>query len=319
MSTNTDLFPGFTSHHLPTPDGTTIFVRTSNSKSATSKPPLLLLHGYPQTHIEFHKLAPLLTPHFTLILPDLRGYGASSPAPHSTNGSGYTKRLMAQDCVSVMSQLGYTKFAVAGHDRGARVAYRLAFDHPSRVSSVVVMDIVPTAEMFRGFGDVGRGLKGWHWLFLAQAEPFPETMIGAGDGGRVYLEYAMGSWTGDGTLGVFTEDMMGRYREAYCVEERIHSTCEDYRAAAAFDRVYDEEELAAGRKIEVPVLAVWGESGLFAGEMMKKKQKKGEGEGPVEVWQRYCVDVRGKGLNCGHFVPEEDPEGLAEEILRFLL
>ncbi len=314
----TDYFPNFSSQYITTSLGARLFVRTSAPKSPTSKPPLLLLHGFPQTHIEFHRIAPSLLPHFTLILLDLRGYGASSPVLSSTNGSGYTKRLMGQDCLSVMEQLGYNdspdeKFAVLGHDRGARVAYRLAFDNPERISKVIVVDIVPTASMFRSFGEVKAGLKGYHWLFLSQPEPFPERLIGGVEAGKMFLEHALASWTGTGTLAAYDAEVMQRYREAYCTEEKIHATCEDYRAGAYFDRVYDEEELERGNKIQVPVLAVWGEAGLFASEMKGKK------EGPLEVWQKYCVDVRGRGLSCGHFIPEEDPEALVEEALKFLL
>lgn len=309
---SSDLFPGFSSQFITTSLGARIFVRVSEPKG--TKPPLLLLHGFPQTHIEFHKITPFLLPHFTIILLDLRGYGASSSVPHSSNGSGYSKRLMGQDCISVMEQLGYgdEKFAIFGHDRGARVAYRLAFDMLEKLSKVVVVDIVPTASMFRGFGDVKAGLKAYHWLFLAQPEPFPERMIGANEDGRVFLEHTLSSWTAAGTLENFDSEAMVKYREAYCNEEKIHTSCEDYRAGAFFDRVYDEEELERGRKIEVPVLAVWGERGLFA-EAMKKK------DAPLEVWQEYCTDVRGKGLICGHFIPEEDPQTLANEILQFLL
>ncbi|KAL4934336.1 alpha/beta fold hydrolase [Aspergillus undulatus] len=298
-----------------------IFVRVSPIKD---NPPLLLLHGFPQTHAEWHKLAPLLLPHFTLILIDLRGYGASSSVLSSTNGSGYTKRLMGQDCISVMDQLGYQgrKFAVLGHDRGARVAYRLAFDEPERISRVIVVDIVPTASMFGSFGNVSAAMKGYHWLFLAQPAPFPEEMIKGRDGGSMFLENGLKSWTAAGTLSTFDNEVLEQYREAYVNnDEKIHTTCEDYRAGVFFDRVYDEEDLEAGRKIQAPLLAVWGESGLFAGAMKeeKKKKKKKVKEGPLDVWQRYCVDVKGKGLNCGHFVPEEDPEGLATEVLEFLL
>ena len=311
LKMSSDLFPGFSSQHITTTSGARIFVRTSLPNKA--KPPILLLHGFPQTHIEWHKLTPLLTPHFTVVLLDLRGYGASSSIPDSVNGSGYTKRLMGQDCVSVMEQLGFKKFTVVGHDRGARVAYRLAFDSPERLEKVVVLDVIPTATMFQGFGNVQAGLKAYHWLFLAQPYPFPETMISGNEGGRIYLEHTLASWTAVKSLESFDAVAMEKYREAYCNEEKIHTTCEDYRAAAFFDKVYDEEELEKGRKIEVPVLAVWGERGLFAEQMEGKK------DGPLDVWRRYCKSVQGKGLACGHFIPEEDPEALAREILQFLL
>ncbi|ODM16328.1 hypothetical protein SI65_08328 [Aspergillus cristatus] len=265
--------------------------------------------------MEFHKITPFLLPHFTIVLLDLRGYGASSSVPHSSNGSGYSKRLMGQDCISVIKQLGFPdkKFTIADHDRGARVAYRVAFDFPKRLDKIVVIDIVPTASMFQGFGNVKAGLKVYHWLFLGQPEPFPETMIGAGEGGKMFLEHTLSSWTATGTLDNFDSTMMEKYREAYCKPERIHTTCEDYRAGAFFNRVYDEEELERGRKIEVPVLAVWGERGLFAEAMESKK------DSPLEVWQKYCTNFQGKGLSCGRFIPEEDPKNLASEILQFLL
>ncbi|KAL4949666.1 Alpha/Beta hydrolase protein [Aspergillus filifer] len=316
-----DLFPGYSTQYLDTPTGARIFTRVSpvHNETDKTKPPLLLLHGFPQTHVEYHRLAPLLLPHFTLILIDLRGYGASSPVLHSENGSGYTKRLMGQDCLSIMEQLGYTdKFNVLGHDRGARVAYRLAFDAPERVEKVIVTDIVPTAHMFRSFGNASAAVKGYHWLFLAQPAPFPEEMILGADGGRKFLARSLASWTAGQDLSCFDSDVLGLYREAYVDrEENIHATCEDYRAGVFYDRVYDEEDLEARRKIEVPLLAIWGESGLFAGAMKEEKAK--EKEGPLDVWKRYANDVQGKGLNCGHFIPEEDPEGLAREALQFLL
>lgn len=307
-----DLFPDFSFQSITTSSGAHIFVRVSEPRN---KRPLLLLHGFPQTHAEYHKLTPLLLPHFTIILLDLRGYGASSSGPHSSkNGSGYTKRLMGHDCVSVMQQLGFDKFDLVGHDRGARVAYRLAFDMPERLNRVVAVDIVPTASMFRGFGNVKAALKGYHWLFLGQPEPFPERMIGSTEGGgRMFLEHSLASWTATTTLDCFDATAMQQYREAYCNEEKIHTTCEDYRAGVFFDRVYDEEELEKGRKIQVPLLAVWGKKGLFA-EVMEEGKK----EGPLQVWQKYCANVQGKGMDSGHFIPEEDPEALASEILQFL-
>jgi haloacetate dehalogenase len=304
-----DLFPGFSRQYFDTPHGAKIFVRAADQDE--KKPPLLLIHGYPQTHVTFHKVTPYLQPHFRVVLVDLRGYGASSIVP-SSNGSGYTKRLMAEDCISVMAQLGYDKFTAVGHDRGARVAYRLAFDHPEKLHKIAVLDIIPTAAMFRGFGNATRAVKTYHWLFLAQAEPFPERMIVGTDGGRLFLEHSLASWSAKRDLHAFDADALELYREAYCSEERIHSTCEDYRAGAFLDRVYDEEDLANGKKIETPLLALWGNGGLaFAG------MTKGDGE-TLEIWREYAKDVSGRALACGHFIPEEDPKGLADALLAFL-
>ncbi|KAG4293560.1 hypothetical protein FPRO06_00145 [Fusarium proliferatum] len=302
-------FPGFTSQFIETSDGVSIFVRT---KIDPGKPPLLLLHGFPQTHVEYHRIVPSLLPHFSIILLDLRGYGQSATVP-STSGSGYSKRLMANDCISVMSQLGFKKFLLIGHDRGARVAYRLAFDHPEAVAKVVVIDIIPTAAMFQGFGDVTAGLKAYHWLFLAQPDPFPETMIQGADNGKHYLEHTLASWTRKKTLEDFDERALEEYRKAYCNETRIHSTCEDYRAGAFLDKSYDEKDVQEGNKIQAPMLAIWGNAGVSAESLQNKP------EGPLEIWKKYAHNVCGKALECGHFIPEEDSEGLSEVLVPFLL
>lgn len=306
----TDLFPGFTRQTIHIPDGPSLFARVSGDDK--TKPPLLLLHGFPQTHVEYHKIAPRLRPHFTLVLLDLRGYGASSCVA-SSNGSGYSKRLMARDCVAAMAQLGFGRFGVLGHDRGARVAYRLAFDAPASVERVVVVDVVPTATMFARFGAASAALKAYHWLFLAQPEPLPERMIEGADGGRLFLERCLATWTAGQDLKTFDVAAVEAYREAYCKAERIHATCEDYRAGAYLDRVYDEEELEKGRKIEVPLMAVWGQTELVADPVSSKAK----GQTPLDVWQKYAKDVVGKGLKCGHFIPEEDPDGLVDAILPF--
>ncbi|KAF5633837.1 haloacetate dehalogenase H-1 [Fusarium tjaetaba] len=305
----TDMLRGFTRQFIETADGVSIFVRT---KIDSGKPPLLLLHGFPQTHVEYHHIVHPLVPHFSVILLDLRGYGQSATVP-STNGSGYSKRLMANDCISVMSQLGYNKFLLVGHDRGARVAYRLAFDHPEAILRLVVIDIIPTAAMFQGFGDVTAGLKAYHWLFLAQPDPFPEKVIKGADNGKHYLEHTLASWTRNRTLDDFDERALEEYRKAYCNEARIHSTCEDYRAGAFLDKVYDEKDLQEGNKIQAPMLAIWGNAGVSAESLQNKS------EGPLEIWQKYARNVRGKALECGHFIPEEDPEGLTEVLIPFLL
>ncbi|KAM5378085.1 hypothetical protein ACJZ2D_004543 [Fusarium nematophilum] len=201
----------------------------------------------------FHPITSSLLTHYSIVLMDLRGYGASSVVP-STNGSGYSKRLMTQDCVFVLAQLGYDKFTLVGHDRGARVAYCLAFDQPQKIVKV----------------------------------------------------------TKKRNLADFSEVALDGYSDAYCDDERIHSTCEDYWAGAFLDRVYDEEGLKLGKKIETPMLAVWGSTGLFAEPMATKA------EGSLEIWKKCARDVRGKGLECGHFVVEEDPGGLTDALLPFL-
>lgn len=303
-----DLYPGFSSLFVETPFGASIFVR---SHLDGKKLPLLLLHGFPQTHAEFHKIVPSLTSHFSIVLQDLRGYGASSTVP-STNGTGYSKRLMAENCIFVMGKLDFNKFSILGHDRGARVAYRLAYDHPEAVVKVVVVDIVPTSAMFRGFGNVTAGIRAYHWLFLAQPEPFPETLIRNSSDGAKFLEHTLASWTGKKSLQDFHQSALEEYKKAFCTEARIYSTCEDYRAGAFIDRVHDEEELMRGNKIDAPVLAVWGSTGLFAEAVGS------DSEGPLQIWKQYASNVDGKALKCGHFIPEEDPEGLVEVILPFL-
>ena len=267
-----------------------------------SGPPLLLLHGYPQTHQMWARVADLLKSRFTLVVPDLRGYGRSS-VPVSHNGEGYTKRVMARDAVGVMAALGHERFAVAGHDRGGRVAYRLAFDHPERVSKVAVLDISPTWEMWAGM-DAARALMVYHWAFLAQPEPFPETLIGAS--ALAYLDHTLPSWTADKSFRSFTPEALAAYREMFRDPARIHAHCEDYRAGATLDRAIDEADRAAGRRIVPPLLALWGAKGIPA-----------KGENPLDVWRRWAADVRGFGLDCGHFVPEEAPEATARALIEF--
>ncbi|KAK6525086.1 hypothetical protein TWF694_005234 [Orbilia ellipsospora] len=308
----TDFFTDFTSSHVPIqPDISsaspplTIFTR---ALVEPSKPPLLLLHGYPQTHIEFHKIVPSLKPHFSLILLDLRGYGASSTVSSSRNGSGYSKRLMAQDCVKVMAYHGYSKFSILGHDRGAGVAYRLALDAPDKVDRVVVVDILPTSSRYDGFSDQTSVLKGFHWPFLAQPAPFPETLIRGCDEGRYFLEYILASWSGFETLEGFDSTALEEYRRAFCTNERIHATCEDYRAGAFLDKAHDEEDFKNGNKISAPVLVVWGKKGRVTGR---------DGKTPLDIWKSFAADVMVVGLDCGHFIPEEDPKRFMDAVLEF--
>jgi haloacetate dehalogenase len=292
-----DLFPGFATHWIDTKGGK-IFAR-----SAGSGPPLLLLHGFPQTHVEWHKIAAQLTERFTVVLMDMRGYGWSQ-VPESTNGSGFTKRLMAQDAIEVMEALGHVKFRLVGHDRGGRVAYRLAFDEPGRVEKLVTVDIIPTAAMFDSMNAKG-ALNKYHWLFLAQAAPFPETMIG--NSAQYFLEYTLASWTAGKNLSAFGARALDHYRAAFNEPSRIHASCEDYRAGATLDRAHDEADREAGRKIAVPHLALWGSAGIPA-----------SGVSPLEIWKNWSRDVEGYAIESGHFVPEENPQALLDALVRFL-
>lgn len=293
-----DLFPGFQSHWIDTEQGR-FFAR-----SGGRGPPLLLLHGYPQTHVEWHRIAPRLAERYTVVAMDLRGYGWSF-VPKSKGGDGMSKRLMGQDAVDIMEKLGHVKFRLVGHDRGGRVAYRLAYDQPGRLEKAALIDIIPTASMFHGMGNAKSAIAKYHWLFLAQPAPFPETMIG--NSAIFYLEQTLASWTASKDLAVFDARAVEHYRKAFDEPSRIHATCEDYRAGALIDRLQDEEDLKAGRKIDVPLLALWGESGIPA-----------SGISPLDVWREFARDVRGVPVPCGHFVPEENPQACATALLDFL-
>jgi len=290
-----DLFPGFASRHVMV-DGATLFARLGGDG-----PPLVLLHGYPQSHAMWRRVARELVKRFTIVLPDLRGYGASS-IPDSQRGEAYTKRVMAEDVVSLMRDLGFPKFRIAGHDRGGRVAYRLALDHPDKVERLAILDITPTAEMWRGM-NAARAMKIYHWMFLAQPEPLPEMLIARA--AEAYIDHTLASWTETKSLDCFGV-ALAAYRAAVADPKRIHAMCEDYRAGATLDRAADEADLAVGRKIEPPLLALWGEAGIPAA-----------GESPLDVWRRWAVDVRGLGIPGGHFLPEESPEATLRALVDF--
>lgn len=260
--------------------------------------PLLLLHGYPQTHVMWRHVAPRLAERYQLVIPDLRGYGASSKPPAGDNYEGYSKRTMAKDMVDLMAHLGFAKFALAGHDRGARVAYRLALDHPEVATRLVVMDIIPTLEQFESLGWRG-GLVGYHWYFLAQPPPLPETLIAHEP--ELYLRTAMGNWAGDMSA---IEDAFGLYLQAFTADT-IRASCDDYRAGARVDTELDRQDREAGTRITCPMLALWGDA-------------RGQRPEILATWQRWATDVRGRGIPCGHFLPEEAPDTVTEEMLAFL-
>lgn len=295
-----DLYPGFATHWVDVPAGR-IFARSKGEG-----PPLLLLHGFPQTHAEWHRIAPQLAEKFTVVVMDLRGYGWSS-APDSRDGALYTKRLMAQDAVLVMEKLGHIRFRLIGHDRGARVAYRLAFDHPGRVEKLALLDIVPTAAMWQGM-DARSAIKAYHWLFLAQPAPLPETLIG--QAALFFLERTLASWSAAKNLDCFDPRALAHYRAAFNETSHIHAFCEDYRAGATFDRDYDEADQKTGRKVEMPLCVLWGTQGIPG-------RPTGSAT-PLEIWRQWAADVRGQAIESGHFLPEENPQATLTALLAFL-
>jgi haloacetate dehalogenase len=249
-------------------------------------PPLLLLHGHPQTHVMWHLVAPRLAREFTVVAMDLRGYGESSKPATTGDHEPYSKRAMARDCVAVMERLGFTRFDLAGHDRGGRVAYRLALDHPQRVRKLAILDILPTVEHFRRT-DMAFALGYWHWFFLAQPYPLPEKMIGADP--EWFFHHR------PGRRSVFTPEAEEDYVRCYKNPETIHAACEDYRAAATYDFKLDEAD--RGRKIGCPVLVLWGARGSLPGWY-----------DVLAVWRDWADDLRGGPIQGGHFFPEEAPD-----------
>ena len=259
-----------------------------------SGPPLLLLHGYPQTHVMWHQVAPRLARDFTVVVPDLRGYGDSSKPPTTPDHAPYSKRAMARDQIAVMEQLGFERFAVAGHDRGGRVAYRLALDHPERVRKLAVLDIIPTGEAFRR-ADRAFGLGYWHWFFLAQPDDLPERLITA-DPDAYYLR-----WFSD----AFAPEAVAEYRRCFRDPATTHTMCEDYRAGATIDFMLDEADRGR-RRIDCPVLVLWGRRGRLDAWY-----------DVLAVWRDWADDVRGRALDCGHFLPEEAPDETYAELHAF--
>ena len=259
-----------------------------------SGPPLLLLHGHPQTHVMWHRVAPRLARQFTVVATDLRGYGDSSKPPTSPDHATYSKRAMAADQVAVMHELGFDRFFVAGHDRGGRCAYRLALDHPDRVLKLAVLDIIPTGEAFRR-ADMAFGLGYWHWFFLAQPHDLPERLIGA-DPDSFYFRRPHG---------FMDPEALQEYRRCTRDPATIHAMCEDYRAGATVDFEHDEAD-RGHRRIACPVLVLWS----ARGDLQRWYDVLG-------IWQDWADDVSGLALDCGHYLAEEAPEETCSALLRF--
>ncbi|MEA2934091.1 MAG: haloacetate dehalogenase [Variibacter sp.] len=297
MSDLADLYPGFRSEWVSTSVGK-IFARIGGSG-----PPLLLIHGYPQTNVMYHAVAPELAARFTLVIPDLPGYGWSAVPTSGPDHAPYTKRGMAAVMVEVMEALGFVHFGAGGHDRGGRVAYRLALDHPGRVDKLAVLDIVPTFAMWHAM-DQNLAMKVWHWPFLAQPAPLPEMLIGKAP--VEYWNLKAASWTKRKDLTCFDPRALAHYHAFFQDPSRIHATCEDYRAGRYADLEHDEADHAAGKKIACPVLALWGSAGI-----------PNETSGPLATWREWAADLRGQSVDSGHFVCEENPQETAAALLAF--
>lgn len=269
-----------------------------NLKIGGAGPALLLLHGFPQTHVHWHATAPLLESRFTLIIPDLRGYGDSIGPPPDVEHNNYSKRTMANDMVAVMTQLGFEQFSVAGHDRGARVAYRLTLDHPERVSQLASIDTVPTLDIWEAM-DMAASIAAFHWPFLAQPAPVPEKMIGADP--DFFLHHLLERWAGNATP--LADSAIAQYSHHFRKASVIEAMAEDYRAGATVDLLHDQQDRAALNKINCPVFVPWGNQYTP--------------NSPLSIWHNWADDVQELSLDCGHFVAEEAPEQCAEALIEF--
>jgi haloacetate dehalogenase len=279
---------------------TAIFLRSSGSG-----PPLLLLHGFPETHLMWRGVAPLLARRFTVVCADLRGYGRSGCPVSTSDHAPYAKRAMARDMVTVMERLGFPRFAVAGHDRGGRVAYRMALDHPDRVDRLAVLDIVPTDAVWDR-ADAKFALGYWPWSLLAQPEPLPERILAAAP--EAVVDDALGGW--GSPAAVFPPKVRAAYVEALRDPAHAHAICEEYRAAATIDREHDKADRAGGRRIACPLLALWSAEGALATWYVEQS-------GPIGLWRAWSDEVQGHALDAGHFFPEEAPAQTAAALARF--
>lgn len=265
-------------------------------------PALLLLHGHPQTHAIWHKVAPTLAEHFTVVAADLRGYGDSGKPQGTPDHANYSKRRMALDQVALMRGLGFTSFAVMGHDRGGRVAARMAIDHPDAVTQLVTLDVAPTVAMYEQTSfEFARAY--WHWFFLVRPAPFPETLIRADP--DLYLKQTMGARSAG--LAPFAPEAYAEYLRCLSDPATAHGICEDYRASITIDLEHDRADLAAGKRIECPFLALWGAQGTV-----------GQCFDPLAEWRNWSANVSGEALPCGHYIAEETPQLLLERVLPFL-
>lgn len=299
MTTGIDFFPGFVSRQMTTGDAE-IFCRVGGAG-----PALLLLHGYPQSHVMWHRVAGELANHFTVVAADLRGYGQSSCPPTDMQHRAYSKRTMAADMVLLMQQLGQTRFSVMGHDRGARVAYRMALDHPEIVERLAILDIISTLDQWQAENQRAR-LRMFHWGFLAQPAPLPESLIR-----RAPEDWVDGPFkraTKAKSIEAIDPRALAAYRAVFRDPDHVHATCEDYRAGATCDLADDQADRAAGLMIAAPTLFLWGSRGTPS-----------DIPDPFGLWRRWCRQVEGGTIDCGHFLAEENPAALLEHAIPFFL
>jgi haloacetate dehalogenase len=292
------VFEGFEEFDLPV-RGTTIHGRRGGAG-----PPLLLLHGIPETHLMWHRIAPALAERYTVVATDLRGFGDSGKPTSTPDHAPYTMREIARDQVEVMARLGYDRFGVVGHDRGARCAYRMALDSPEAVTRLAVLDIIPTGDTFQR-ADMAFSLGFWVWSFLAAPFPVPEELVVRSP--ATLVNHMLDSWAVAPSSDVFPEWVRHEYVEKFSRPDTIHAICEEYRAAATLD--YEHDDADRGRvKIQCPVLALWGDSGAV-GTWYK----------PLEVWAEWADDVQGEPIPAGHFLPEEAPDDVTRELTAFFV
>jgi haloacetate dehalogenase len=293
------MFDEFSSRLVPTDRGA-IFARTGGDG-----PPVLLLHGYPQTHVMWHAVANWLTAKHTVVVADLPGYGLSFRPETSGDHSTHSKRALATDLVQLMTALGFEEFAVVGHDRGGRIAYRMALDHPDLITAVAAFDVVPTGEVWAR-ADARLALTYWHWAFLAQPAPLPEDLINANP--AAFFDRHVRALGLGRAVHRYPDELMRQYRAILDDPTVVHGICEDYRAGAGIDRDHDDDDRAIARRITAPLLVLWSENGALPrlyGDVLA-------------IWQPWAWDVRGRGLDASHFLVEDQPDDVARELLDLL-
>ena len=292
------MFEGFTRSEIKTSGARIVTVRGGNG------PPLLLMHGNPFTHASWHKIAPRLAQEFTVVATDLRGYGDSSKPPSQPDHANYSFRAMALDNVEVMKSLGFDRFMVAGHDRGARVTHRMCLDHPEKVIRASIHDIIPQHRLFNNMTQAW-ATGAYHWFFMIQAAPMPETLMSADPDFFITKKL---SKTAQG-LSFFGKEALAEYKRCFRNPETIHAICEDYRACASVDLAMDTEDFKVGKKITCPALILWGASGGVG---------RNHNPGPGDIWKAYATDIRGaRTVRSGHYLSEEAPEETYAELRGF--